>query len=106
MVAGAGLAVEPVVPGRMKASRDPWLRWEEDIRWLVTEVVMGGYAGSAITEGGRGGWGSKTELERVNFPANGAVGWLSGIVLRLFLALSMVGEDCCGRKSWGGFGRE
>jgi hypothetical protein len=55
-------------------SLDPRLRPEESMRQVVTVLVMGGYAGSAITEGGSKEVGSKTELERINFPANGAVG--------------------------------
>ena len=62
---------------------------------------MGGYAGSAITEGGSGGWGSKTELERIGFPANEIVGRDAGNVLRRFVLRSMAEEKSSVRKRGG-----
>ena len=64
--------------------------------------MLGTQKSEITTAGSRGG--SKQRFERFGFSANDAVGRHSGIVLRLFLALSMVGEDCCGRKIWRGGG--
>jgi hypothetical protein len=54
---------------------------------MVTELVMCGYARPVITDvGSKVVGGSKQELERLGFPANGAVRLHSEIDLRLFLA--------------------
>jgi len=47
---------------------------------------------SMITEGGLEGWGLKTELEQISFPANETVGQDAGNVLRRFVLRSMVEE--------------
>ena len=54
---------------------------------------------------GRVEGGSKTELEQINSLANEAVGRDAEIVLRRFLARSMVGGDSSLRKMWGDEGR-
>jgi len=64
--------------------------------------MMGRYTGSAITEQGSEGWGSKTELERIGFPANETVGQDAGNVLRRFVLRSMEEEKSSVRKCRGG----
>jgi len=48
------------------------------------------------------GWGSKTELEQIGFPANETVGLDAGNVLRRFVLRSMAEEKSSVRKCRGG----
>ena len=52
-------------------SLDPGPRPEGSMRKVVTVLVMGGYAGSVITEGGSGGGGQKPNSRESTFQLMG-----------------------------------
>ena len=52
-------------PGRMKDSMEIWPLPEEDMRWVATVLVMSGYAGSAILDGGRSKVRNETQPNRL-----------------------------------------
>jgi len=88
----------PLVP--IEESGGPRPR-PEGVMKLVRVMVMVGHAKTRDYHSGVEG-GSKTELKRINFLANGAVGWLFGNVLRLFRTYSMAGERSLWRNGGGG----
>jgi len=67
---------------------------------LFDEIVVVGYAGPMAPQRGVKG-GSEMKLKIIGFQANEAVGQFSGMVLRLFSARLMVGEEGSFRKRGG-----